>query len=292
MNLHIDFCGRIKDNAIEFWADHFPNLRRIELLGPFLIKPNAWKAFFRGKPQLTGFLITQSPRFDLECMQVLSESCPDLTELKLSQIGLMDDDFLGPIKAFENLVSLDLSESSNSLSVDAVVGLLNVVGRNLVTLNLSKNGLLDDDFISQGLLPNVSHLTSLILNELSELTDVGLANFFSQTPNGPLSRLSLRRNHALADESLVALLNHSGHTLRELDINSWKDLSNEALLSIGAHAPKLTRVDLGFCRKTDDFVVKAILDGCKDVKEIQVFGCNRLTEGCPRKVRRDPCFFI
>ena len=248
------------------------------------MKDKGWKTFFRGQPQLTGFLITQSPRFDLDCMKDLAESCPGLTELRLSQIGLMRDEFLEHIKTFENLTSLDLSEPSESLSVDAVCELLETVGKNLVLLNLSKNDLLNDSFIERGLLPNVQHVTSLSLNELPEITDAVLANFFAQTPNVPMQRLSLRRNYALRDESLVALLNHSGAMLRELDINSWKDLSNEALLSIGSHAPKLTKIDMGFCRKTDDFVIKAILDGCNEMKEILVFGCNRLTEGCPRKV--------
>lgn len=286
VNLRIDFCGRINETSLNFWASSLPNLRRLELLGPFLVKPEGWKPFLRGHPQLTGFLITQSPRFDLECMQVLAESCKGLMELRLNQVGLMSDEFLDHIKTFEELTSLDLSEPSKSLSADAVIDLLDAVGKNLVLLNLSKNEALDDEFVQRGLLPNVQRLSSLTLGELTEVTDAALASFFTQTPNTPLRTLSLRRNHALADESLLALLAHSGHTLKELDINSWKDTSNEALMEIGPKAPRLTNLDVGFCRKVDDFFVKAVLDGCKEMKELHVFGCNRLTEGCPRKVRK------
>ncbi len=99
-----------------------------------------------------------------------------------------------------------------------------------------------------------------------------------------MQKIWMRRNFELSDEALEGLLAHSGRSLIELDINSWKSLSNDTLLTIGERAPHLIKLDIGWCRNADDFVVKAILDGCPDIIDISVFGCNKLTENCPRKV--------
>ncbi|EJD06146.1 RNI-like protein [Fomitiporia mediterranea MF3/22] len=282
-SLRVDFCGMINDIAIKFWGEHMLNLKRLELLGPFLVRPDGWTALFAACPQLTGLLITQSPRLDIECMESLAQYCTDLVELRLSQIGLMSDEFLGYVENFKNLTSLDLSEPSKSLGTEAVIALLNAVGSNLTHLNLSKNDLLTDEFVTEGLTPNVRVLTSLVLEELPEVTDAAMGDFFASTTNVPMRHVSLRRNHELADKTLVGLLSHSGFALEELDINSFKSTSNEALLSIGEQAKNLKKIDVGFCRQVDDFVVKALLDGCEGLKNISIFGCNKLTDNCPRK---------
>ncbi|KAH8117649.1 RNI-like protein [Phellopilus nigrolimitatus] len=281
-SLRVDFCGRLNDDVVKHWRTHLRELRRLDLLGPFLVKPDAWQSFFAGCRQLTGFLITQSPRFDIECMSSLAQHCTNLTELRLSQIGMMSDKFLGYIEGFGNLTSLELSEPAKSLGTDGVVALLKAVGSNLSHLNLSKNDLLTDKVLSEGLTPNARLLTSLVLNELPEITDEAMGAFFVNSTNIPMHRISLRRCHELADEALNGLLKHSGSTLVDLDINNWT-ASNDALLTIGEHAKFLKNLDIGFCRQADDFVIKAVIDGCEGVKDISVFGCNKLTDNCPRK---------
>ncbi|KAI5119535.1 hypothetical protein M0805_002557 [Coniferiporia weirii] len=282
-SLRVDFCGRIDNEAVKYWGKHFSKIRRIELLGPFLVRPEGWQSLFVDCPQLTGFLITQSPRFDIDCMSCLAQHCPGLTELRLSQIGLMNDDFLGHIERLENLTSLDLSEPTKSLSTEAVVALLKAVGPKLTHLNLSKNNLLTDEVLTEGFTPNLRVLTSLVLNEVPEITDGAMGAFFANTTNIPMHHISLRRNHFLSDEALNGLLEHSGAALTELDINSWKTVSNEALLKIGENAKALRKLDVGFCRQVDAFVIKEIIDGCEDIKDISVFACNKLAEGCPKK---------
>jgi len=259
------------------------SLTRLELLGPFLVRPEAWKAFFASHPQLTGFLIKQSPRFDIDCMASLAEHCTGLTELRLCQVGLLSDEFLEHVEGFKQLSWLDLSEPANSLSTEAVVNLLVAVSPRLTYLNLSKNELLSDDMLSDGLAPHARLLSSLVLDDLPELTDSGVGSFFSSASNPPLHHVSFARNHVLMDEALTGILTHSGEYLTNLNINSWKEVSQEALNEIGTRAPMLKTLDVGFCRMVDDFVVKAVVDGCPGIADIAVFGCNKLTENCPRK---------
>lgn len=286
------------DTVAEAWCTSLPNLKRLELLGPFLIRVSAWQAFFRAHPLLEGFLITQSPRFDLECMSTLVESCKNLKELRLKEIGKMDTEFVTHLKKLsENLTYLDLSRPGipEALSEASLIELMGAVGRTLKHLDLSGNVLITDAFLFQGLKPHARRLNSLILSDVAELTDAGVAEFFQtwtsaaeqvqETPNPPLSVIDMSRNHELASLALTALLEHSGPTLDNLNINGWKAVSQDALMDIAKHTQELQTLDMGWCREVDNWVIKSIMENCSKIKDLKVWGCQRLTDKCPRKVR-------
>lgn len=108
----------------------------------------------------------------------------------------------------------------------------------------------------------------------------------------PLEHIDLSRSPALSSSALAALLHHSGTSVQELNINQWKDVDNETLLTLGSSASHLVRLNIGWCRSADNFVVKALLDGCLNLKQIIVAGCNRLTSDCPRKVHYHQQVFL
>ncbi|KAJ3874686.1 RNI-like protein [Lentinula edodes] len=277
--LHLNFCGLISDEVMNSWRSSLPNLVHLQLLGPFLVRVPAWIAFFESHSQLQSFLITQSPRFDLECLQsLIRTSGKTLTRLGLRAVGLLSDDFLGPIGLLSGQLSyLDISEPSQSCSNEAVNTLLGAVGSTLTHLNLSGHIELTDDVLQYGILPNITSLQHLTLSNLPLLTDEGVALFFSQWPNPPLTAVTFSRNPKLSTNSLVELLNHSGEGLRSLDVNGWKDVSATALANIATQARDLGKIDLGWCREVDDFIVKSILDNCKNrLTEVKVWGCNKV----------------
>ena len=275
------------DDALLHWSSHMTSLARIELLGPFLVRVPGWVSFFeRTGPHLRGFLITQSPRFDMQCIEALVRHAPGLMELRLSEIGKISDEYLPHIATLSNLVHLDLSNPACSLGDDSVIELLKAIGPKLTYLNLSGNEELTDATLLDGILPCVTQLESLALSNVPLLTDQGVAEFFnSWSANMPLEILDLSRNHLPSSNALTAVLSHSSRGLRELTINSWRETSNEALLEIGKKASGLVKIDVGWCRDVDVFVVKGLLDGCDNLQEIKCYGCNRVTENCPRKVR-------
>ncbi len=90
----------------------------------------------------------------------------------------------------------------------------------------------------------------------------------------------------VGSNALNSILSHSGSTLRELNINGWKETSNEALMELGGATPLLRKLDVGWCRSVDNFVMKSILDGCGNIQEILCAGCNRVGVDCPKKVSR------
>lgn len=279
------------DTVASAWATSLPNLKRIELLGPFLVRAPAWQAFFRAHPTLEGFLITQSPRFDIDCMRVLVESCPNLKELRLNEVGKLSDDFLECIKSLAGrLTYLDLSYpgSPDALSERALIACLEVIGGSLEHLDLSGNADITDALLFQGIKPHALRLSALVLANTPELTDAGAGEFFGNWQASPLSALDMSRNHQLADAALKALVKHSGEELTQLNINGWKDVSEDALKGIPKFASALKKLDVGWCRAVDDWFVKSVLERCEDIDEIKVWGCGHLTENCARKVRIMP----
>lgn len=132
-----------------------------------------------------------------------------------------------------------------------------------------------------------------------------------------LQTLHLDRCLKFDDAALCALIQHSGPYLSSLNLNSCDKLSKDALKCIapGTPYPELPRVtsfgipveedeaardgevaastkfdrelsvgcpsletlDLGFVRAMDDDVITTILDGAKKLKEIKVFGDNKIS---------------
>ena len=282
-SLRIDFCGRLDDAVLDAWSTSLPSLVRLELLGPFLIRVPAWVRFFQSHPQLEALLLNQSPRFDLECMSALSTCCPDVTELRLKEIGKLDDTFLPYISSFRQLEELDLSSPSTSCSEDGLIALLEKRGGRLKHLDLSGHDELGDELLICGIQEYAPNLVSLRLDSLPALTDEGAALFFSAWLPTGLSTLSIARAPNVGAQALPALLDCVGSTLSTLIINAWRETTAEALAKIG-EARELRTLDIGWNRAVDNFVIKAIMDGCPKLEEIKCWGCNRVTAECPRKV--------
>lgn len=282
------------DTVASAWAASLPNLKRIELLGPFLVRPPAWQTFFRAHSGLEGFLITQSPRFDIECMRVLVESCPNLKELRLKEVGKLSDEFLECIKPLSGqLTYLDLSYPGDpaALSERAIIDFLEAVGSGLDHLDLSGHADVTDALLFQGIKPHVLSLTTLVLANTPDLTDAGVGEFFGNWKAARLSTLDLSRNQDLADVALKALLAHSSEDLTHLNINGWKSVSEDALKLIPKSAHVLRKLDVSWCRSVDDWFVKSVLERCEYLEELKVWGCGRLTENCARKVRPAPSIY-
>jgi len=282
-SLRIDFCGHLDDVVLNGWSTSLPSLARLELLGPFLVRAPAWVYFFQSHPQLEALLLHQSPRFDLECMSALATSCSNITELRLKEIGKLDDTFLPYISSLRRLEQLDLSSPSTSCSEDGLIALLEKRGARLTHLDLSNHNELGDDFLKYGLQEYAPNLILLRLDNLSALTDEGVAMFFRTWKPSVLTTLSIARAPNVGAQALPAILDCAGPTLSTLSINAWRETTAEALEKI-ASARELRMLDVGWNRAVDNFSIKAIMDGCPKLEEIRCWGCNRVTAECPRKV--------
>lgn len=293
---------------LQDFSKSLPRLTSLSLLGPFLVFSEAWIEFLRAKPDLVSFKIIQSPRFDLKCAQQLAESCTNLEELQLREVGQLDDAFVEPLCALPPLKLLDLSKPSIGIEEDGWIKLMERHGGTLEKLNTSWHGGFTDRALRCGVAKYTRVLSELSMEGCEELTDEHVAQFFANwrnpswgdedamdtddtssdsmfTPNPPLHVLSLARNHVLSDATLTALLEHSGPTLTSLDLNGLRSLSSDALALLKC-ATALRRLDLSWCREVDDFVMKDIVAAMPKLEELKVWGCSRVKgTGWAGKVR-------
>jgi DNA repair protein RAD7 len=269
-SLSLHLCGQINTDTLISWGQSFNKLRHLELVAPFLIRKHGWISFFENRP-LESLLITQSPRIDLETLESLVKNCPNLTTLRLRQIGQMSDVLLQPLSTLGKLTFLDLSSPGSALSDQAVTDLLQVVGPKLVHLDLSSTQLSDD--ILPAIAKYCASLQSLALRHLDALTDKAVAKMFASM--NKLQHVDMEKCDQLQAKALRSLLKNSGATLETLKIPGWKDVEAEALDEI-SRCKSLKEVNIGWCRQVTDYTVKGILDGCEHIEHIRVWGKGRV----------------
>ena len=286
--LRLDFCGRINDAVIASWNTSLPNLTSIELLGPFLVRVPAWQSFFKAHPNLSGFRITQNPRFDVDCLKELVRNSPGLKELRLREVGKMCDDFLGILGASGlALTYLDLAYPGSEVLVEemAVMSLVKELGPTLKHLDLSGITSITDEFFLRCLKEHGSNLESITMADLEDLTDEKIGQFFSEWEKNPgLTSVDFSRNHTLSSLALDGILQHSGPQLKSLSINGWRATSNESLTMIAELATGLSKIDVGWCREVDDFALAKIQEECDTLKDLSCWGCNRVTPAARKRV--------
>ncbi|KAL4080724.1 RNI-like protein [Scleroderma citrinum] len=290
-HLHLDLCGRMTSHVLEDFARFLPHLTSLSLLGPFLVRAEAWIKFFHAKPDLRSFRITQSPRFDVACAKQLAESCTKLEELQLREVGLLDDDFVEPLCALPPLKLLDLANPIIGIEEDGWLKLMKRHGGTLEKFNPSWDAGFTDRALCYGVGKYARALSELTLEGCESLSNESVSEFFQNWKNPCWKEeeelaedamdtaeditLPEARNHVLSDATLTALLDHSGPALVSLDLNGLRSLSSETLASLKC-ASGLRRLDLSWCRELDDFVMKEIVGAMSKLEEIKVWGCSRV----------------
>lgn len=214
---------------------------------------------------LRALLITQSPRFDMEVATTLASSCPNLTVLRLAEVGQLTDAMLPALSSLNQLTHLDLSSPGAPFTDDAVTELLASIGSKLVTLNLSQTGLTDD------VLPAIakcSALQHLYLNDLDLSDNASAALLLGLSPG--LVTIELGQAHKLKEKALSGLLKHS-RSLHHVNISGWKDVDATSISKL-KECNALVTLDIGWCREVTDFTLKDILDSCSQIELIRVWG--------------------
>jgi len=301
--LTLNLCGHMTGDVLETYVEKLPRLREMELFGPYLVRKEAWLRAFEiwSKPRLIrqralhdgvqeemevddegdgekvefiqgplveGFRLKQSPRFDLACVKALVTSCPNLSSLRLIDIGLLDDQGLQVIASAGLAKLKDLSianagihngATGEALTDAGVASLLQSVGASLERLDISQNKKLTD-VVLEAIGQSCGQLTHLDLNGLRELSTKGVQELFDkfkQSGAPGLKHLNLSRCIKIGNEALYSILDHSARTLKVLD--------------------------LSFVRDVDDFVIKSFLDHMELLKNLSVYGNNRVSDLCPMK---------
>lgn len=141
--------------------------------------------------------------------------------------------------------------------------------------------MLTDRVLTEGIKIHCPRLRSLSLHSLAKLESTGVQDLFTSWVNVGLTHLSLHRCTKIENEAISALVNHSGHSLRSLNLHSVDELEDHVLKDLARSAPLMEELDVSFIRAVDDFVVKDILEGMHVLKKLFVHGNNRVSQNCP-----------
>lgn len=293
-HLKLIYCGRMTDATIATYATHLQHLKSIELDGPFLVTNTAWKNFITSVgPRLESFALCETPRFDLDCLKMLVEHCPNLKQLRLSRIVPLQDEWLPVISKLKHLQTLEISWPSPGqvISTSSMCELINGVGSNLQELTIQCCVQLTDEVLTEAVLPTCNKLTTLNLSECDGFTSDGIKALFDgwveQKSNFGLKDLNLTRCTKMNDEAIESVLRHSRKTLSAFSINSLDEVSSRALEAIAGEGDgaspclSLRFFDCGFVRALDDIVMDKLVKSCNALEHLKVWGCHKLTECVP-----------
>lgn len=277
--VQLDYCGQL-DNAAFRTFYEWHALTELDLYGPYLVRKEAWIDFLQARgAQLTTLRLRETPRFDLACVEALVAHAPHLRELRLAQMGALDDRGARLLAGLGALHTLDVSQPGvsqpgvppASLTNAGVVPILDALGPQLRVLDLSKNDALSDATILR-LKPSLTHL---VADGLVQVSQAAWAQALRTLTH--LEQLSLVRC-GITDKVLRTLAVHASR-LRVLNVNSNGDLTPAAFEALAAAAPPLERLDVGFVRCMDDAILTRLVDAIPTLRYVSLFGCPRVTRG-------------
>lgn len=282
--LVLGMCGQLTGENLVYFAEKLPNLTSIYLDGPFLISKDVWTIFFETVgSKLKELTIKNTHRVDEETIAFILENCPNLTHLGLSRLNALTDAspiyLLAELKHLESLELSDNGDEKHSDDVvtdDAMASILQSVGHRLISLNLDGCTSLTDNTLAE-IRRTCPKLENLSLRSVEDITNQGVYDLFHNwTANSGLLSLSLQRCINVEDTALNAVINHSKHSLVELDLNSVGLLTKSSLRKlIDIH--NLTTLNVGFVRKVDDTLLNQLCHNCKHLSLIQSWGNPNIT---------------
>ncbi|CAM8973003.1 unnamed protein product [Rhodiola kirilowii] len=197
-----------------------------------------------------------------------------LKELYLDECPQINALFMWP--ALMELKTLEvLSLAGIHRVTDGFLGpIARVCGSNMKELRLADCGNLTDNSIKR-LGATCPNLTFLDLSNLDKLSDVSLQYLAHGCQS--IRHLKLHRN-PFSDEALGAFLKMSGQSLTELSLNGISKVGPCTASSIARYTRDLQILDLSWCRSISNEMLGLIVDSCRSLKLLKLFGCTQITE--------------
>lgn len=200
--------------------------------------------------------------------------CPNLETVGMKRITGLCNETVQHLARLKNLRVLDLTEPFGIVTDEYVVPIIRSAGKNLEKLVLDGCTELGDETF-QAIVQYCPNLQSLSLALLDKISDEAVVKGFkSWKKNHGLVNLNLTRCVGIKDDSVKAILAHSGASLEVLSLNSLDELTQETFdLFIDEERDvgnDLVELDVGFVRCVSDELVSKLSRNCKDLKFLKV----------------------
>lgn len=128
-----------------------------------------------------------------------------------------------------------------------------------------------DDRSLQTTCESLPHLEEISFSDCHAITDTGLqavADYIKQ-----LTSFSINKCNSISSNGIEAIINKYGEHLRHLDLGDSR-IEPNGLLLISWKCPKLEWLCFKGCPYVDDDLIKDILTACKNIKYLDLSGCN------------------
>ncbi|KAL2834511.1 hypothetical protein BDW59DRAFT_48516 [Aspergillus cavernicola] len=289
-HVNLRFAGQLKDNVIDYMLDRNLKIKHLQLDAANLVSDTRWKRVFQklGGQLETLRLSNLDFSLDDETVEAMCRSCTGLQRLKLNHCWKMSDRSLQAISTLPSLEHLSLNPIQE-MKTDNLLELVSKVGSNLRTLSLQGFPLADDTLL-EVIHDNCMHLSKLRFSENSICTDKSFVKLFEDWSNPSLDFVDLSSTRdvdnsnpdgptdatGLASNGFVALMRHSGSSIRKLNIASCRHIAYAAFEEVFAEGktyPNLRELDVSFQTLIDDYLVGRIIQCCPAIQQIVAFAC-------------------
>lgn len=295
-NLKLKYAIQFKDEVMEYLLSRDQiELEGIHIHGANLVSNEMWMKYLttKGKPLQNLQVYYTDKHFDDECLAMLKDASPSLKRIKVYHNQKVTGDGIRELAHLKNLQHLSIN-LHNSVHSDIWVEVLKNIGVGLKTLSLLMTPELDNTVLD-AIHVNCRSLSKLRITDSEVMTDAGFARLFTGWLNPGLTFIDLQKcRHldsqkprenpdgvGLCSEGFKALMAHSGHNLKKLNVHSCRHISTEAFEEVFGPEKvysELKELEVSFCEGVTDFVVGSIFRSCPNLKELNVFGCMTLKD--------------
>ncbi|KND04484.1 uncharacterized protein SPPG_00212 [Spizellomyces punctatus DAOM BR117] len=278
--LYLGNCGRITDNVLKIIGENCTSLASLSLSGPFLPSSSGFITLFQGLGEkLKELSLQHAAKLDKAAVEVLVQRCPNLTLLRFDQCLKLGDEGIRLIADLKHLDFLELSRLGEKVSEESLIHVIRTVGAQLRVLSLNGHSHLTDKVLNEAIVPTCERLQEISMEESEGLTSAGMVDFFGKlkAPSG-LSVVSLSRNVHMNDDVIVAIVNHFGTSLQQLNLNGLDELTDYSLGAVATGCPNLTELDVSWIRNVNDSILEKLLANSRSLSKVKVYGCNKLSE--------------
>ncbi|KAK4168038.1 DNA repair protein rhp7 [Cladorrhinum sp. PSN259] len=284
-----------KDEVMDYLISRNIELTDLYLHGSNLISEDKWKEFIQKKGHSLKSLHVYwtDKHFTDEVARVIRDTCKSLEKVKichnqkLTETGAIE---LAYIESLRHL-SLDMREP---VTPDGYIEALKGRGAELQTLSLTRVPELDNsvlDFMHH----TCRSLKKLRITDCDLVTDSGFVRLFTDWANPGLVFLDLQKcrlleqtrnrenpdNVGLCSKGFRALMEHSGKTLKHLNVHGCRHIKASAfedVFSADKRYEEMEKMEISFCEEVTDFVVGSIFRSCPNLRELNVFGCMKVKD--------------
>ncbi|GAB4823302.1 hypothetical protein N2152v2_010348 [Parachlorella kessleri] len=276
VKLDLGLCGRsLTDDTAATFAGAiggYPAATSLRLSGAYCLSDKGLVALLRGMRSLHELSLPQCSRLAGPALEQLPSLVPNLRHLDLDECRGLAEHTIGAalvgLSRLESVVLNGIPEVS-----DTLLARLSCCPQ-LLRLSLCHCSAVTDNGVAAIALA-LPGLLELRLNECTKVTSRGVLSLAGRCKS--IQDVSLRRLTRIDEEGLVKLA--EGGTLRSLSLHGMTQVEGPALAALALYCKDtLQELDVSWCRKLSNEALGHLVDSCRSLRRLSVWGCSQLTD--------------